>query len=132
MGGLNFCFSLIIKKMSANFRRVKNKMIREMKETPVHTQQSWADIMLRAAQRCTSDADQKDFFKFILNPNDTWDVPEPTFMEISTVGDIIIPKFQSMTIKDEGDEKNSSVEVEFTNTIRTNGGTTFISVMPTK
>ncbi len=114
--------------MSPNFEKVKRKMIQDMKECPQHTQKNWADIMLRAARRCQTDVDQKDFFKYILNPNDSWDVPEPSFMRIETESDVCINTLQTMSIKVDGEEKES--EIEFHNDIKTVGGTTFIQVKP--
>ena len=118
--------------MSANFLKVRRKMQQEIKECPAHTQKSWADIMLRAAHRCRSDEDQKDFMRYILNPNDSWDVPEPTFMTIDTQPDVILRTVQSMTIKESEEEKECEIEVELQNEITTNGGTTFIKVTPIK
>ena len=116
--------------MSTNFEKVKRKMIDEMKNTTQHTQASWADIMLRAARRCQTDEDQKDFLRFVLNPNDTWDVPEPVFQPIDSEGDVIIQKMQSMTVKDNEEEKQSEVDIKLENTIHTNGGTTYIIAKP--
>ena len=65
--------------MSTNFLKVKRKMLQEIAETPMHTGKSWADIMLRAAGRCRSDEDQKNFMRFILNPDDSFDIPENVY-----------------------------------------------------
>ena len=115
--------------MSANFLKVKRKMVEDMKAISHHDQQSWADIMLRAAKRCTSDADQKDFFRYIINPNDSWDVPEPTFMEIDSSADVLIPKMQRMTLQH---EEEKSMDVELKQEVDTKGNTTFIKVTPIK
>ena len=118
--------------MSTNFLKVKRKMLQEIAETPMHTGKSWADIMLRAAGRCRSDEDQKDFMRFILNPDDSFDIPEPTFMDCDTTADVLIQKVQSMKIIDTEEEKECEVEIELQNEIVTNGGTTFIKVTPVK
>jgi len=110
--------------MSTNFQKVKRKLLEDMKNTSQHTQKSWCDIMLRAANRCTTDDDQKDFFRFILNPNDSWDVTEPVFETIDPSKDVLIQKFQSMQLKEE--EKQSDIQLE--NVVHTNGGTTYINV----
>ena len=111
--------------MSDNFLKVKRKLIQDMQSAQSHTQASWADIMLKAAERCKSDEDQKDFFRFILNPNDSWDVPEPTFKNI-TDEDILIQRIERLTIHDPEEEKDS--EITLHNNIHTNGKTTYISV----
>ena len=118
--------------MSANFEKVKRKMILDMAGTTQHTQQSWADIMLRAARRCHTDEDQQDFFRFVLNPNDSWDVQEPTFHTIDSESDVLIQTIQTMTVKDSEEEKQSDVDIKLENTIHTNGGTTYINVKPVK
>ena len=118
--------------MSANFEKVKRKMIADMENTTQHTQASWADILLKAARRCHTDEDQKDFYRFVLNPNESWDVPEPTFHTIDSESDVLIQKTQTMTITDHEEEKQSDVDIKLENTIHTNGGTTYITVKPTR
>lgn len=118
--------------MSQNFLKVKRKLIADMKNTPFHTQKSWCDIMLKAASRCNSDQDQKDFFRFILNPDDSWDIAEPTFMTVDSEAEILIKSVETLPLvntDDENDEKQTEYTVE--NTIRTNGNTTYITVTPT-
>ena len=86
----------------------------------------WAKCMLRAAKRCTTKEDQEDLFRFILNPDDTFDICEPTFMSVDTTDDTIIQKFQSMKIGD--DEKKE--DIEFENVIDHNGATCYIKTVP--
>ncbi len=117
--------------MSQNFLKVKRKLIADMENTPFHTQKSWCDIMLKAANRCTSDEDQKEFFRFILNPNDSWDVQEPTFMEVTPGKDIILNSTDTITVVEEEDEKQSTETLTVKNSIHTNGNTTYITVTPT-
>ena len=115
--------------MSENFQKVKRKMIKEMAATDQHTPESWASIMQNAASRCITTQDQKDFFRFILNPNDSWDVPEPTFHAVDTNEKIVIQHLERMTISGE-DEKET--EIMFENDVKIVGGTTFIKVKPVK
>ena len=101
-----------------------------MNGTNQHTQISWAQIMLRAAKRCETDEDQKDFLRFVLNPEETWDVPEPVFKPINSEADVLIQKMQTLTVKDTEEEKQSEVNIKLENTIHTNGGTTYIVAKP--
>ena len=116
--------------MSANFEKVKRKLIADMAGTTQHTQESWADIMLRAARRCHTDEDQQDFFRFVLNPNESWEIQETTFMPIDSEPDVLIQKIQTMKVTNSEEEKQSEVEIKLENSIHTNGGTTFITVRP--
>jgi len=118
--------------MSANFEKVKRKLIADMAGTTQHTQESWADIMLRAARRCHTDEDQQDFFRFVLNPNESWEIQETTFMPIDSEPDVLIQKIQTMKVTNSEEEKQSEVEIKLENSIHTNGGTTFITVKPTQ
>jgi len=116
--------------MSQNFQKVKRKLIADMENTPFHTQQSWCDIMLKAANRCISDADQKDFFRFVLNPNDSWDVTEPTFMPVAPEKEIKINTIDTFQISEVEDEKESMGTVTVQNKIHTNGKITYITSTP--
>ena len=118
--------------MSQNFQKVKRKLQADMANTPFHTQKSWCDIMLKAASRCNSDEDQKDFFRYILNPNDSWDITEPTFMNVNPEADILIKSVETIPqvqADNDNDEKQSEQTVK--NSVRTNGNTTYITVTPT-
>ena len=110
--------------MSKNFERVKRKLIKELSDPANQTQAGWCDIMLKAAQRCRTDDDQKDFFRFVLNPSDEFDIPEPTFMKVDTDQKILIEPLQRIKISD--DEKDGKDDVILKNVATTNGGTTFI------
>ena len=116
--------------MSQNFRKVKRKMIQDIKDCAQHSQQNWADIMLRAARRCKTDEDQKEFFKFVLNPADSWDVQEPTFMNLVPSEEVNINTVQSMFISETDDEKESHTKIVMHNDVTTVGGTTYITVKP--
>ena len=111
--------------MSKNFERVKRKLMKELSDPANLTQAGWCDIMLKAAQRCTTDDDQKDFFRFVLNPNDSFDIQDPTFMTVDTDQKVLIEPFQTINLDDEKKE-----ECVMKNTIHTNGGTTFIQTRP--
>ena len=113
--------------MSRNFERVKKKLILDMEDASSHSQEGWANIMLKAARRCTSEEDQKDFFRYILNPDDSFDIPEPVFMEIDTnPKETLIESFYTLKVQDEEKER----DVEMRNTVYTNGNTTYITTTP--
>ena len=114
--------------MSQNFNKVRRKMIKDIQDCAQHSQTNWADIMLRAARRCKTDEDQKDFFKFVLNPADSWDVTEPTFMNIEPHTEVLINTVQSMSISETDDEKDNDIVMH--NDVSTVGGTTYITVKP--
>ena len=116
--------------MSQNFQKVKRKLQADMANTPFHTQKSWCDIMLKAASRCISDADQKDFYRYILNPDDSWDIQEPTFGSVDPDQEIKIQTTEKYNIKREDDEKTSTETVTTHNQIHTNGRTTYITATP--
>ena len=89
--------------------------------------------MLRAASRCKTVDDQKEFFKFVLNPHDTYDIPEPTFNVLDTPNDddIVIKKIERMRVSVVDDEKDGIVDMELENTEYRNGLTSYILVKPT-
>ena len=113
--------------MSENFQKVKRKLMKSMNGTSRHTPHSWADIMLKAAERCVTSEDQKDFYRFILNPDDSWDVEDPTFIDVDQSDPICLHTMERMTIFSEDDEKHE--EVILRNTIKVNGGITYISTI---
>ena len=97
--------------MSENFLRVKRDILRDMKETPQHTQESWANIMLRNTQYLTTVEDQNSFWNFILNPADERDYVAPEFISYNSE-DVAIKQFQKLKlhVTDESDEKMDDVE----------------------
>ena len=115
---------------SQHFEKVKRKFIQELKETQNHSQMSWCHTMLRAAERCQSDDDQKDFFRFILNPDDSFDVQDPVFMEIDSTKDVLIDGVQQISVKECDDEKERDTVVCMANEVHTNGKTTYIKSSP--
>jgi len=106
--------------MSKNFERVKRNIIEEMKSIRSHDGESWARIMLTNSSRLTSEEDQKDFFRWILDPTDERDdkLEFCTYKPVET-----IPTAFSVQV-DEGDEKSKTVEC--TNHVVKNGYTMFI------
>jgi len=116
--------------MSQRFLRVKAKMQKEIDSHSSHTPESWADIMLRNSALLTTDEDQESFFKWILNPADSFDAVAPTFKTIDPTQSIIIPKTQVCTIIDEGDEKQCEREIELDVEEHRNGLTSYILVKP--
>ena len=55
---------------------VKRDILLDMKEISFHTQESWANIMLKHAQYLTTEEDQISFWNFILNPSDERGCPQ--------------------------------------------------------
>ena len=111
--------------MSKNFLRVKRDILRDMKETAHHTQESWANIMLQHTQYLTTTEDQKSFWNFILNPNDERDYVAPKFDTYDSA-DVVIEKYQKMSVVEEGDEKMEEVEITLENTQHREGMTVYI------
>ena len=112
--------------MSKNFLRVKRKLVEEMEGTANHTQESWAQIMLRAAERCITDEDQKDFYRFVLNPSDAWDVTEPTFVSVVPTPNVLIKSFDTINVSSDEDEKECTVTLK--NNVHTEGKIAYIHV----
>ena len=113
--------------MSKNFLRVKRDILRDMRETAHHTQESWANIMLEHTQYLTTTEDQQSFWNFILNPNDERDYVAPKFDTIDST-DVVIEKIQKMSVVEECDEKMGDVEITLENTEHRDGLTSFIKV----
>ena len=113
--------------MSENFLRVKRDILLDMKETPQHTQESWANIMLKHTQYLTTVEDQNSFWNFILNPADERDYVAPAFNSYNSE-DVAIKQFQKLKINvtDESDEKQEEVEITLKNTTHREGMTVYI------
>ena len=110
--------------MSKNFLRVKRDLLQEMADIPHHTQESWAEIMLKYSQFLTTEQDQQSFWNFILNPADDRDYKAPEFYKYDPLN-VEIPEFQKMSIKSEEDEKME--ELTLVNEEVRNGLTCYIS-----
>ena len=115
--------------MSKNFLRVKRDILRDMKETGHHTQESWAKIMLEHTRYLKTDEDQEAFWNFILNPSDDREYKAPQFCKYDSE-DATVPKFQTLTVKNVGDcdEKMEDVEITLENEEFRNGLTSYIKV----
>ena len=114
--------------MSDNFLRVKRDILKDMKDISYHTQESWAEIMLKHSQFLTTVEDQQSFWNFILNPSDERDYVSPKFYTYDP-NDVIIQKFQKLSIAVEDDEKDS-IEITLKNEEVRNGLTSYITVTP--
>lgn len=82
--------------MSSYFQKVKARMIAEINSSGAQTPDSWADTMLRYACRMNTDEDQESFLTWIMNPNDSLDVPVPKFETIKPVQHIKIQAVQTV------------------------------------
>jgi hypothetical protein len=116
--------------MSLFFTRVKAKMQKEIDSITQHTPESWADIMLRYSSLLITDEDQESFFNWILNPSDNLNFVPPHYKTIVPTEEVQIQTRQTVTVIDEGDEKNSEEEVELQVETRRNGLTEYITVTP--
>ena len=83
--------------MSDNFLRVKRDILKDMKDISYHTQESWAEIMLKHSQFLTTVEDQQSFWNFILNPSDERDYVSPNFYTYDP-NDVAIKEFQKLTV----------------------------------
>ena len=113
--------------MSENFLRVKNTMLREMKETNFHTAESWANIMLQNTQYLTTVEDQKSFYNWILNPSDSREYQAPTFKKHNP-DQILCEEFGKLTLVNKDDEKECEQTYEVTQQGTRNGMTQYITV----
>jgi len=111
--------------MSENFLRTKRDMLKDIADISHHTQESWAEIMLRHSQFLKTEEDQKSFWNFILNPTDERGYVAPEFYKYHPEN-VVVQQFQQLTIPDEGDEKNQEITIK--NTETRNGLTSYISV----
>lgn len=68
--------------VSKNMERVKKDILEEMESTPYVSGDAWADILLRNAKYCKTEEDQQDFWRFILNPSDSREFKDPTFVKM--------------------------------------------------
>ena len=112
--------------MSKNFLRVKRDILKEMADIPHHTQESWAEIMLKHSQFLKTDQDQKSFWNFILNPADDRDYKAPEFYSYDPLK-VEIPEFQKLCVM--GDEDEKMEEITLVNEQFRNGLTCYISTV---
>ena len=111
--------------MSKNFERVKADILRDMKSTPYHTQDSWSSIILQNIQYLETEEDQKSFWDFMLNPAEARDIKASTFEKYDPE-EVVVPKMATMVIHDKDDEKEGEIEVKMTNKIVRNGMVQYI------
>jgi len=115
----------IITKMSENFLRVKRDILRDMKETSQHTQESWANIMLKHTQYLETVEDQNSFWNFILNPTDERGYVNPTFTTYNS-DDVVVESIQKLSVYDKDDEKSGPIEITLENEKQRDGLTMYI------
>ena len=118
--------------MSANFLRVKEDILRDIRETTCHTQDSWADILLKHSQYCVTKEDQQSLYNFILNPSNSREFVEPKYVDIPIVNSVDINRFEKMVVNDPDEEKETETEINLKNEIYTRGGTSFIITKPVR
>ena len=111
--------------MSKNFERVKADILRDMKSTPYHTQDSWSSIILQNIQYLETEEDQKSFWDFMLNPAEARDIKASTFEKYDPE-EVVVPKIATMVIHDKDDEKEGEIEVKITNKTVRNGMVQYI------
>ena len=116
--------------MSINFKRNKELILKEMQSGGVRDGISWAQIMLKYGNRMTTDEDQREWLKFIMNPTGDVDYPDIEFMDVDLEENIKIEKFQEMSIEDKDDEKSGQSNVILQNDHHLNGLTSYIRVTP--
>ena len=111
--------------MSENFLRTKRDMLKDIADISHHTQESWAEIMLRHSQFLKTEEDQKSFWNFILNPTDERGYVSPAFFKYDPEK-VVIPQFQKLSIPSENEEK--CAEITLKNTETRNGLISYIRV----
>ena len=107
--------------------RVKRDIRKEIREIPTHTGASWSDIILRNATRLTTLEDQKEFWRFLLDPEDEQDL-NLTFKEIDP-DNIKIRETYDVKVQTD-DEKDSGETVTFENVVQQNGLVSYILSRP--
>ena len=106
------------------FEKVKRNILRDMREIPVHSETTWADIMIRNTCQMKEIEEQKKLWNWLVNPNE--DSPPCTFMSVDKDRKIVVEEFQKMTIKDEGDEKTDTYTLNIKNETIRNGNVCYI------
>ena len=103
--------------------RVKRDITREMESQQTHTGSSWADIMLRHSSKLQKTEDQKEFWKWLLDPNEEQDI-EMTFAEIDPPKIEVVKEY---TVKTD-DEKTE--DVPMVNVVHREGFISYIVSKP--
>ena len=102
-------------------------MLRDMKESPLHNAESWAQIMLQNTQYLKTIEDQKSFYDWIFNPSESREYTSPNYIPYDPET-IICEKFGELRVTNTDDEKQSEACFEVTQTEVRNGMTSFIQV----
>ena len=110
------------------FERVKKDILLEMSGTQYHSGMTWADIMLRNSSRLVTLDDQKLFWKFLLDPEDQNDI-KMSYDEVDPNA-IVVSKGFTMTVTNENDEKEDTMEVQYENTVYREGLVSYIETKP--
>ena len=111
----------------STFERVKRNILRDMAGSKTHTSESWANIMLTHTNRLTDVKEQKKFWAWIQNPEDSEDIVDPIIETFEKhVEDI--PSEVTVSYQHENDEKAQEIVLE--NTVERNGMAVFIKTVP--
>ena len=114
------------------FDRIKKDMLEDLKSA--RSGMNWAHTMLKAASRCKSEEEEKQFWNFICNPGDVENVPSVKLGNVQHPKEDDIPESNLFKIKEkiEDDEKEGEVEheIEYKNTVHKNGCISHILVEP--
>ena len=111
----------------SNFERAKRNLLADIASCKTHTAESWAQIMLKNTAGLTTEADQKKFWTFMMNPNDEENIPMPR-LERATHKFIEQPETVTVPLQTD-DEKSEQVVME--NRFHREGYTMFIETRPT-
>jgi len=100
-----------------------------MASSKTHTAESWASILLRNTHRLTDVKEQEKFWRFLANPDDAEDIPEPVLgqMEHTRIEE---PKEYTTTYVSTEEEKNKEEEVVIVNEYFRNGQAMYIRSKP--
>ena len=109
--------------------RVKRDIMREIDSQQTHTGASWADIMLRHSSRLQKTGDQKEFWAWLLDPNEEKESDEMTFTEVDP-NKIELRTEYTVPSCNTDDEKSDIVQVQMTNEIHREGFVTYIRSKP--
>ena len=105
-------------------------MLRDMAGSKTHTAESWARILLNNTARLTDIKEQEKFWRFLSNPNDDEDIPDPvcTPMVHSKIEE---PKQYTTSFNtNPQEEKSNEEEVKIDNEYFRNGHALYIRSIP--
>jgi hypothetical protein len=106
-------------------------MLRDMAGSKTHTAESWANIMLKNTSRLTDVNEQEKFWRFMSNPQDEEDIPDPVCqpMEHKRIEE---PEQYTTTYVDHGEEKQCEEKIKIHNEYFRNGQAVYIRSKPSK